>query len=115
MRTNSLTTSFYLAKINYTATEVSPLWSLQTDPIQDTQSYSQITFGGSSSTSLETSIYIVVPVGSNFKVSRIAENGTIQWTYEFPLNTTNNYKEVFIEYTLSAVSVGENALVIATA
>jgi hypothetical protein len=89
MRTNSPNTSIYFAKIDYTATSVSHLWSLQTDPIEITQSFSQITFGGSSSTSLETTLYVVVPVGNKYKISRIAEDGAIQWTYEFPLSTNS--------------------------
>jgi hypothetical protein len=105
MRTDSQSTSIYLAKIDYTPTSVSPLWFLQTDTAQATQSFSQITFGGSSSTTLETSLYVVVPVGNKYKVSRIAEDGGIQWTYEFPLDTTLQ-TEVFIEYALNAVSGG---------
>jgi hypothetical protein len=89
MRTNSANTSIYLAKIDYTQTSVSSLWSLQTDPTQATQSFSQITFGGSSSTTLENTLYVVVPVGTKYKVSRIAEDGTIQWTYEFPLDISS--------------------------
>jgi hypothetical protein len=54
---------------------------LTIDPTQETQSFSQITFGGSSSTTLETILYVIVPVGIRYKVSRIAENGAIQWTY----------------------------------
>jgi hypothetical protein len=57
---------------------------------------------------------VVVPVGSKYKVSRIAEDGAIQWTYEFPLDSTSN-SEVFIEYALNAVSGGDNTLVMATA
>jgi hypothetical protein len=105
MRTNSPNTSIYLAKLDYLATAVSPLWSLQTDPIQVTQPLSQITFGGSSSTTLETNLYVVVPVGNKYKVSRIAEDGAIQWKYEFPLDTTLQ-TEVFIEYALNAVFGG---------
>jgi len=81
------------------------LWSLQTDPIQVTQSFSQITFGGSSSTSLEINLYVVVPVDNKYKVSRFAQDGAIQWTYEFPMDTTLQ-TEVFIEYALNAVSGG---------
>jgi hypothetical protein len=114
MRTNSPNTSIYLAKLDYLATAVSPLWSLQTDTTQATQSFSQITFGGSSPTTLETNLYVVVPVDNKYKVSRIAEDGAIQWTYEFPLDTTLQ-TEVFIEYALNTVSGGDNTLVIATA
>lgn len=56
---------------------------------------------------------MVVPVDSKYKVSRIAEDGAIQWTYEFPLDIANSDKEVFIEYALNAVSNGDNTLVIA--
>jgi hypothetical protein len=72
MRTNSPNTSIYLAKLDYATTSVSPLWSLQTNPSQVTISFSQITFGGISSATLEATLYVVVPVGTNYKVSRIA-------------------------------------------
>jgi hypothetical protein len=102
-----------LAKLDYSSTAGTPLWSLKTDPLKVTQTYSQITFGGSSSSTLEAILYVVVPVGNKYKVSRIAEDGAVQWTYEFPLDIANSYKEVFIEYALNAVSGGENTLVIA--
>jgi hypothetical protein len=81
-----------LAKLDYSSTAGTPLWSLKTDPLMATQTYSQITFGGSSSSNLEAILYVVVPVGNKYKVSRIAEVGAIQWTYEFPLDTANSYK-----------------------
>jgi len=112
LRTNIPDTSIYLAKIDYAAASVSPLWFLQTDPTKETQSYSQITFAGSSSTSLETALYVVVPVGEKFQVSRIAEDGGIKWTYELPLHTANLQTEVFIEYALNPVFGGDNTLVI---
>jgi hypothetical protein len=77
MRTNSPNKSIYLAKLDYAVTSVSPLWSLQTDPSQATQSYSQVTFGGSSSITLESSLYVVAPVGSKYSISRISEDGAI--------------------------------------
>jgi hypothetical protein len=77
MRTNSPSNSIYLAKLDYAATSWSPLWSLQTDPSQTTQSYSQVTFGGSSSTTLESSLYVVAPVDSKYSISRISEVGAI--------------------------------------
>jgi hypothetical protein len=81
IRTNNPNTSIYLAKFDYSATSSSPMWSIRTDPTQETQLFSQITFGGSSSTTLETTLYVIVPVGNRYKVSRIAQNGAIQWTY----------------------------------
>lgn len=90
------------------------MWSLQTDPIQATQSFSQITFGGSSSTTLENTLYVVVPVELKYKISRIAEDGAIQWTYELPLSTSLN-TEVFIEYAINRVSGSDNTLVISNA
>jgi hypothetical protein len=86
IRTNSPDTSIYLAKLDYAATSVSHLWSLQTDPNKTTHSYSQITFGGSSPSTLEATLYVIIPVESKYKVSRITEDGEIQWTYEFPVN-----------------------------
>jgi hypothetical protein len=55
-----------------------------------------------------------VLVGSKYSISRISENGTIQWTYEFPLNTADFNTEVFIEYALNDDPAGENTLVIAS-
>ena len=77
MRTNSPSTSIYLAKMDYIGTSASPLWSLRTDTIQATHSYSQIIFGGSSSTTLETNLFVVAPVANKYIVSRISENGAI--------------------------------------
>ena len=57
---------------------------------------------------------MVVPVGNKYEVSRIAEDGAIQWTYEFPLSNSFN-TEVFIEYALNAVSGSDNTLVISNA
>ena len=91
MRTSSPSLSIYLAKLDYSAASVSPLWSLQTDPLQATQSYSQITFAGSTSATLESTVFVVVPVSNKFKVSRIGQDGAIQWTYEFPPHTAPTY------------------------
>jgi hypothetical protein len=71
MRNNSPNKSIYLAKLDYAVTLVSPLWSLQTKPSQTTQSFSQVTFGGSSFTAFESSLYVVAPVDSKYSISRI--------------------------------------------
>jgi hypothetical protein len=64
MRTNSPDTSVYLAKFDYAATSMPILWSLQNNPAQMTKVFSQITYGGSSSITIEDSLYVVVPVGN---------------------------------------------------
>jgi hypothetical protein len=66
MRTNTPNTSVYLVKVDYTATSTSPLWSLKTDPAHVTKVFSQITYGGSSSTTIEDTLYVVVPIGSKY-------------------------------------------------
>jgi hypothetical protein len=55
---------------------------------------------------------VIVPVGEKYQVSRIAEDGAIQWTYELPLDPANLQTEVFIEYALNPVFGGDNTLVI---
>jgi hypothetical protein len=85
---------------------------LKTDPTHTTRTFSQIIFGGSTSIDLEGSLYVVVPVGTRYQVSRIGIGG-IQWTYEFPLDTVNLAEEVFIEYALNDSSGGANTLVVA--
>jgi hypothetical protein len=72
MRTNSPSNSIYLTKLDYEVASVSPLWSIQTDLSQTTQLYSEVTFGGSSSTTLESSLYVVAPVDSKYSISRIS-------------------------------------------
>jgi hypothetical protein len=56
---------------------------------------------------------VIVSVGEKYQVSRIAEDGAIQWTYELSLDPANLQTEVFIEYALNPVFGGDNTLVIA--
>ena len=112
MRTFTPDTSIYLTRIDYTSTSESPSWSMRTDATLTTRTFSQITFGGSTSSGLEGSLYVVVPVGTRYQVSRIGIGG-IQWTYEFPLDPANLAEEVFIEYALNDSSGDSNTLVVA--
>jgi hypothetical protein len=114
MRAYSPNTYIYITKISFTASQPH-LWSLQTSASEAPETSFQITFGGSTSPTLETSLYVVVPVGAKYKVSRISENGIIQWTYEFPMDVNNSQKEVFIEYVLSTTTAVPNTLVISNA